>query len=71
MDGYAIISDSMLQIGDQLDTYQIQGHIAQGGMSDIYRAYDLSKRRVVVLKVPEPGLIGDPSQYERFRRNWK
>lgn len=58
----------MLQIGDQLDNYQIQSHLAQGGMSDIYRAYDLVKRRDVVLKVPEPGLIGDPAQYERFRR---
>ncbi len=58
----------MLQIGDQLDNYQIQGHLAQGGMSDIYRAYDLINRRDVVLKIPEPGLIGDPAQYERFQR---
>jgi hypothetical protein len=36
MNSYAIIG-KMVQIGDQFDRYQIQGHLAQGGMSDIYR----------------------------------
>ena len=31
----------MLQIGDQFDRFQIRAHLAQGGMADIYRAYDL------------------------------
>ena len=34
MSTYAIISDNMLQIGDQFDRYQIQAQMAQGGMSD-------------------------------------
>ena len=68
MGTYAIMSGSMLQIGDQLDNYQIQGHMAQGGMSDIYRAYDMIHRREVVLKVPDQSLLGDPAQYERFQR---
>ncbi len=58
----------MMQVGDQFDQYQIQVHIAQGGMSDIYRAYDMVNRREVVLKVPDQTMIGDPAQYERFRR---
>lgn len=58
----------MLQIGDQLDQYVIQSHLAQGGMSDIYRARDLMSGRQVVIKIPSSSLIGDPSQYERFRR---
>jgi serine/threonine-protein kinase len=58
----------MLQIGDQFDRFQIQGHLAQGGMSEIYRAYDLVNRREVVLKLPDPSMIGDPAQYERFQR---
>jgi serine/threonine-protein kinase len=58
----------MLQIGDQFDHFQIRGHIAQGGMSDIYRAYDLISGRDVVLKVPDRMTIGDPAQYERFQR---
>jgi eukaryotic-like serine/threonine-protein kinase len=64
---YAII-DGMLQIGDQLDRYQIREHIAQGGMADIYRAFDLVNRRDIVVKVPDQMMIGDPAQYERFQR---
>ncbi len=68
MDSYTIISPDMLQIGDQFDRFQIQAHLAQGGMSDIYRAFDLVNRREVALKVPDPSIIGDPAQYERFQR---
>src|SRR5258706_16350176 len=57
-----------LQIGDQFDHYQIRAHMAQGGMSDIYRAYDLLNGREVVLKIPDKMMIGDPAQYERFQR---
>jgi eukaryotic-like serine/threonine-protein kinase len=68
MNAYAIINPTMLQIGDQFDRYQIQAHMAQGGMSDIYRAFDLVNRREVVIKVPDQSMMGDPAQYERFQR---
>jgi eukaryotic-like serine/threonine-protein kinase len=68
MNSYAIIDPNMLQIGDQFDRYQIQEHVAQGGMSDIYRAFDLVNRREVVIKVPDQSMLGDPAQYERFQR---
>jgi len=58
----------MLQIGDQFDHYQIRAHMAQGGMSDVYRAYDLLNGQEVVLKIPDQMLLGDPGQYERFQR---
>jgi serine/threonine-protein kinase len=58
----------MLQIGDQFDRYQIQAHMAQGGMSDIYRAYDVIGHREVVIKIPDASMVGDPAQYERFQR---
>jgi len=58
----------MLQIGDQFDHFQIIAHLAQGGMSDIYRVYDLLTGREVVLKIPNRASIGDPAQYERFQR---
>jgi eukaryotic-like serine/threonine-protein kinase len=64
----AIMTGNMLQIGDQFDHYQIQAHMAQGGMSDIYRAFDLINRREVVIKVPDPSMLGDPAQFERFQR---
>ncbi len=62
------MTTEMLQIGDQFDRFQIQGHIAHGGMSDIYRAYDVVNHREVALKIPDQTLIGDPAQYERFQR---
>lgn len=68
MNAYAIMTNTMLQIGDQFDQYQIQAHMAQGGMSDIYRAFDLMHRREVVIKVPDHSMIGDPAQFERFQR---
>ena len=68
MNTYAIIPDKMLQIGDQFDRYQIQAHLAQGGMSDIYRAFDLVNRQDVAIKIPDQSIIGDPAQYERFQR---
>lgn len=58
----------MLQIGDQFDRFQIRTHMAQGGMADIYRAYDLTTGKEVVLKIPNRMMIGDPAQYERFQR---
>lgn len=58
----------MLQIGDQFDRFQIRSHMAQGGMADIYRAYDLMSGQEVVLKIPNRMMIGDPAQYERFQR---
>jgi eukaryotic-like serine/threonine-protein kinase len=67
-DGYAIINSGMLQIGDQFAHFQIQKYMAQGGMSDIYLAFDLVNRREVVLKIPDASMIGDPAQYERFQR---
>lgn len=65
------MTSDMLQIGDQFDRYTIQGIIAHGGMSDIYRAYDLIGRCEVALKIPEASMIGDPAQYERFQREQK
>ena len=68
MSTYAIIAGKMLQIGDQFDRYQIQGYMAQGGMSDIYKAYDLINHREVVIKIPDQSMLGDPAQFERFQR---
>ena len=68
MSAYAIIANKMVQIGDQFEHYQIQAHMAQGGMSDVYRAFDLINRREVVIKIPDQSMLGDPAQFERFQR---
>ena len=68
MTTYTGIAGKILQIGDQFDRYQIQAYMAQGGMSDIYRALDLINQREVVVKIPDQTMLGDPAQYERFQR---
>ena len=57
-----------LQIGDQFDRYQIRASMAQGGMGSIYRAVDITTGQEVAIKIPDPTMIGDPAQYERFQR---
>jgi serine/threonine protein kinase len=68
MGTYVIIPTKMLQIGDQFDQFQIQEHMATGGMSEVYRAYDLVNHRDVVIKIPDQSMLGDPAQFERFQR---
>jgi serine/threonine-protein kinase len=58
----------MLQVGDQFDHYQVRAHVAQGGMADIYTAFDLLNGREVAIKIPNRMLLGDPAQFERFQR---
>jgi eukaryotic-like serine/threonine-protein kinase len=68
MASYVIISGKMLQIGDQFDRFQIQEHMATGGMSEVYRAYDLVNHQDVVIKIPDQAMMSDPAQFERFQR---
>lgn len=58
----------MLKPGDRFDRFEIRSHIARGGMSDIYRAFDPAAGRDVVLKIPDAAGMGDPVQFERFQR---
>lgn len=62
------MTPSMLQVGDSFDHFKIRAHIARGGMSDIYRAYDQQSQRDVILKIPDSTSLGDPVQFERFQR---
>jgi eukaryotic-like serine/threonine-protein kinase len=62
------MSTALLHIGDQFDRYIIRAHIARGGMSDIYRAFDTQSQRDVILKIPDSTGLGDPVQFERFQR---
>jgi serine/threonine-protein kinase len=58
----------MLTPGERFDGFEIRSHIARGGMSDIYRAFDPTAQRDVVLKIPDASGLGDPVQFERFQR---
>ncbi|HEY4002336.1 MAG TPA: serine/threonine-protein kinase [Candidatus Xenobia bacterium] len=53
--------------GDRVDRYEVLERLGRGGMSDVYRARD-DQGTVVVLKFPHPDLAGDPSAFERMRR---
>jgi hypothetical protein len=54
--------------GLRLGKYEVQAHIATGGMGAVYKAVDLERRRVVALKVLSPELAARPARLERFRR---
>jgi eukaryotic-like serine/threonine-protein kinase len=52
----------------RIGKYQILAHVAQGGMSVVYRAKDVENSREVALKVMLPELTTKPNLVERFRR---
>jgi len=54
--------------GAKLDHYTILANLGQGAFSTAYKAQDERNGRVVVLKVPNPVLLGDTTSLDRFRR---
>ena len=48
--------------------YELRAMLDQGGMSDVYLAYDRLLERQVVIKSPRLGRLGDPRFLARFRR---
>jgi serine/threonine protein kinase len=55
-------------IGARLGNYQIESSLGRGGMARVYRAVDVTLRRVVALKVIEPDLRDLGSYSARFER---
>lgn len=63
----AVMSDSL--VGTVLDgRYRIDARIATGGMSTVYRGFDMRLERPVALKVMDPRYAGDHEFLTRFRR---
>jgi eukaryotic-like serine/threonine-protein kinase len=53
---------------ERLDRYEILSALGEGAFSETYEALDAATGALVVLKIPHPALLGDPSSFERFRR---
>lgn len=54
--------------GQRIDNYEIIRPLGHGAFSETYEARDVRSGRNVVLKCPDPALLGDQSAFERFRR---
>jgi eukaryotic-like serine/threonine-protein kinase len=48
--------------------YRLDEHRAQGGMAEVWRAFDLQLSRTVAVKLLKPQLAADSTLAERFRR---
>ncbi len=55
-------------IGKQLDEYQLESLLGQGGMARVYRAMDVRLGRYVAIKVIDPPLRTDSDYVMRFER---
>jgi serine/threonine-protein kinase len=54
--------------GDVLDDrYRLDGPIATGGMGEVWRATDVTLRRIVAVKLLRPALLADPQSDARFQ----
>jgi len=55
-------------VGRQLGSYLVRAKIGEGGMGEVYRAFDTKLRRDVALKVLPRPFARDPERLARFRR---
>ena len=61
-------TQGQLGIGEVLaGRYEVRGRIGSGGMGEVYRAFDRTRREEVALKVMLPAFMQDEEAQERFR----
>lgn len=63
--------DVLLPTGSQVGHYRIDGLVAHGGMSSIYRATHTALERPVALKVLSDEMAGEETSRARFATEWK
>jgi serine/threonine-protein kinase len=54
--------------GDTLDHFTLDNVVATSGMATVFRAHDLRTGQQVAIKIPHPEVEGDPTLWERFKR---
>jgi serine/threonine-protein kinase len=54
--------------GEELDHYKVVEVLGAGAYAETYKAVDTRDGRTVVLKIPNPTLFADPTNYNRYRR---
>jgi len=54
--------------GDTLDHFRLDHIVATSGMATVFRAHDLETGKQVAIKIPHPEVEGDPTLWERFKR---
>lgn len=57
-----------IEIGQMLDHYRIDAHVAESGMASIFRATDMRDGRQVAIKIPHSAMEADPVLFDRFKR---
>jgi serine/threonine-protein kinase len=59
---------NQLEPGQQLDRYQIVEQLGAGAYAKTYKAVDTTTGDTVVLKLADPNLFADPTNFNRYRR---
>lgn len=62
------LASPSLSIGSTLGRYRLMAWLGQGGMAEVYQAYQAGLDRYVALKVLNPDLAKDEGFVERFER---
>jgi serine/threonine-protein kinase len=63
------LGEERLEPGTLLDgRFQIEAHIATGGMGEVYRAAHIFLKRAIALKLLKRALLSDPEMWTRFQR---
>src|SRR5215472_4896843 len=56
------------RVGTTFGPYEIRSLLGAGGMGEVYQAFDISRDRIVALKLLRPELATGSGFQERFRR---
>ena len=62
------VAQEVSLVGRQLGSYQVRAKIGEGGMGEVYRAFDTKLGRDVAIKILPATFARDPERLARFQR---